>query len=156
LTIDFDRPAPPASPEAIAGVEARLGVALPGDYKAFLEQQNGGKPRQNLLEGGDDIGGAAVRYFYSAGSNDDEYVDDLESAASLYRGPEHQLDPSFLPIGEDDFGNLTCLKVGGEDYGAVYIWDHEEADKDEAYTRVTDSFNEFFKRLRAKEELDLS
>jgi hypothetical protein len=126
VTIGFDRSAPPASPEAIRGVESRLGVALPDDYKAFLRQQNGGKPEQNFLEGGDDIGGAAVRYFYSAGSNEDEYVDDLESIASLYRGPEHQLNLGFLPIGEDDFGNLTCLKVGGEDYGAVYIWDHEE------------------------------
>lgn len=125
MTIGFDRPAPPASPEAIRGVESRLGVALPDDCKAF-RQQNGRKPEQNFLEGGDDIGVSAVRYFYSAGSNEDEYVDDHESIASLYRGPEHQLNLGFLPIGEDDFGNLTCLKVGGEDYGAVYIWDHEE------------------------------
>jgi cell wall assembly regulator SMI1 len=150
MTIAFDEPVPPASPDAIRQAESRLGVTLPDDYKAFLREQNGGEPEMNFLEGGDDIGGAHVRYFLSAGPNEVEDVDDLESTASAYWGPEHQLDPGVLPIGEDAFGNLICLKVSGEDYGAVYIWDHEKGGA-EAYTRATGSFNEFFERLRAKE-----
>ena len=159
MTIAFDEPAPPASPDAIRQAESRLGVTLPDDYKAFLRQQNGGKPELNFLEGGDDIGGAHVRYFLSAGPNEIEGVRDFEFVAWRF-SPEgdadHVLDPRVLPIGEDAFGNLICLVVSGEDYGAVYIWDHEEADDDEAYTLVTDSFREFFERLRPEEELDLS
>ena len=152
MTIRFDEAGPPAPPEVIRDTESRLGVTLPDDYRTFLERQNGGEPEPNFLESGEGIGGAHVRYFLSAGPNEIEGVDDLESTASLYWGPEHQLDPSVLPIGEDAFGNLICLAVSGEDYGAVFIWDHEDG----ASTRASDSFSEFFERLRPEAELDLS
>ena len=153
MTIAFDEPAPPASPDAIRQAESRLGVTLPDDYKSFLQQQNGGEPEGNFLEGGDDIGGAHVRYFLSAGPNGIEGLEDLESVRWEYSpdgNADYVLDPSVLPIAQDAFGNLICLKVSGEDYGAVYIWDHEKVGA-EAYTRVTGSFNEFFERLRVKE-----
>ena len=152
MAVGWDRPGPPADEAAIARVERELGFDLPADYREFLERQNGGKPELNFYDRQ-----VTVRYFYSAGPTDDEYVDDLETAARNYWPPSRPgdpIDPSFLPIGENVFGNVICLKVRGEDYGAVYFWDHELAVSVGPYTRVTDSFSEFFESLRPIEELE--
>jgi hypothetical protein len=125
MAVGWDRPAPPAEEAAIARVERELGIELPADYREFLGSQNGGKPEPNSYNQR-----VTVRYFYCAGPTDDEYVDDLETAARRYwpeGRPDDPIDPSFLPIGEEDAGNVICLKVRGEDYGAAYSWDHELA-----------------------------
>ena len=148
MAVAFDEPAPPASAEAIEHVERRLDVVLPEDYKRFLRRQNGGYLEPNAHEQG---GGVSVRYLYGAGPTGDEHLDDLESVARLY-SPEGEADdelaPGFLPIGEDDGGNLICLKVAGEDYGAVYFWEHEVLPEGDAYARIADSFEAFFDGLR--------
>jgi len=153
MAVGFDEAFPPAKAGAIEGVEARLGVRLPEDYRSFLERQNGGEPEPNFFDRR-----VGVRYLYSAGPNDDEHIDDLDSIAELF-SPEGEADdvlrPGFLVIGSDDTGNRLCLKVSGEDYGAVYFWDHELADSPEGYTRLTDTFTEFFEALRPEEELDV-
>jgi hypothetical protein len=124
MAVGWDRPAPPADEAAIARVERELGFELPADYREFLRRQNGGKPEPNSYNRR-----VGVRYLYSAGPNDDEYVDDLEEAAMrswadpMTDPPEDPMDRSLLPIGEEDLGNVICLKVGSEDYGAVYFWD---------------------------------
>jgi len=159
MAVGWDRPAPPAEETAITRVEHELGIELPAEYREFLGRQNGGEPEPNFLEGGEDIGGAHVRYFLSAGPSGIEGLEDLESVRWEYSrdgDADYVLDTSVLPIGQDAFGNLICLKVSGEDYGAVYIWDHEEADDAEAYARATGSFNAFFEALRPEDELDVS
>ncbi|MDP8942618.1 MAG: SMI1/KNR4 family protein [Actinomycetota bacterium] len=148
MAVAFDEPAPPASPQAIEQVERSLDIVLPEDYRRFLRQQNGGYLEPNAHEQGR---GVRVRYLYSADPTGDEHLDDLESVAWLY-SPEgeadDELDPGFLPIGEDDGGNLICLKVSGDDYGAVYFWEHEVLPESDAYTRIADSFEAFFAGLR--------
>jgi len=155
MAVGFERALPPAPPGAIETVEARLEITLPDDYKEFLRRHNGGYVESNFFPAGGGCG--HVRYLYSAGPNDDEYVDDLEGAARRYWPPSRPgdpIDPSFLPIGEEDLGNVICLKVGGEDYGAVYFWDHELAVSVGPYTHLADSFSEYFEGLRPIEELE--
>jgi cell wall assembly regulator SMI1 len=152
MAVGFRKALTSAPPGAIESVEARLEITLPDDYKEFLGRHNGGYLEPNFYNRR-----VTVRYFYSAGPNDDEHVDDLETAARNYWPPNRPgdpIDPSFLPIGENVFGNVICLKVRGEDYGAVYFWDHELAVSVGPYTRVTDSFSEFFEGLRPMEELE--
>jgi len=154
LAVGFERALPPAPPGTIEMVEARLETKLPNAYKEFLRRQNGGYLEPNFFS--EAVG---VDYLFSAGPNDDEYIDDLESIAELFSSEgeaDDVLRPGFLVIGEDGTGNRLCLKVSGEDYGAVYFWDHEVADSPEAYTRLTQSFSEFFEALRPEEELDLN
>ena len=161
MALGWDRPAPPAQEAAIARVERELGIELPADYREFLGRQNGGEPEQNFYPPGEGFGRA--RYLYSAGPTDLEDIDDLVAEARrswadpMTDPPEDPMDRSLLPIGEDAFANLICLKVsGGEDYGAVYFRDSDVPESPEAYTRLTDSFTEFFDALRPEEELDLS
>jgi hypothetical protein len=140
--------APPASDAALEELQARVGAELPGDYKDFLRHHNGGYLQPNSYADGDV--GASVRQLYSAGSTPVEQLDNVAEVADMY-SPEGDADdelrPGFLPVGEDDGGNLILLVVGGEDRGAVYFWEHEIQPSDEAYTRLAGSFVEFLDRL---------
>lgn len=49
MAVEFREPQPPATSEAVEGVEAGLGAVLPADYKAFLRQHNGGYLEGNFL-----------------------------------------------------------------------------------------------------------
>jgi SMI1-KNR4 cell-wall len=148
MAVGFERAFRRASPEQIESVEAELGVELPGDYRRFLERPGGGYLEANFLPPEAD---ASVRYLYSAGPNDDDDIFDLVSAAAFYR----EIGRDYLPIGEDDGGNLVCLKVAGQDRGSVWFWTHDAFANTDPFTRLADSFEEFFERLRPIAELDL-
>jgi SMI1 / KNR4 family (SUKH-1) len=149
--VPFEQAAPPASDAAIEELEARVGAELPSDYKDFLGRQNGGYLQPNSYE--DDGVGASVRQLYSAGTTPVEQLDDVAEVADMY-SPEGEADdelrPGFLPIGEDDGGNLILLVVDGEDRDAVYFWEHEIQPSEKAYTRLADSFSELLDGLESR------
>jgi hypothetical protein len=155
LPVGFTEAMPPASGE-LAELEARLGVTLPDDYRNFLQEQNGGYLDENFLP---PEANASVRYLYSAGPNDHEHIDDLESAFHSFYLPdvdlEYRLRTGMLPIGEDEGGNRICLRVSGEDRGSVWFWAHDAALGEDPFERLADGFGEFFEALRPIEELDL-
>ncbi len=146
MPVGFTRALPPADAEAVKRTEAALGVEIPREYVAFLGEQNGGYLDENVLAPGDDV---SVEYLYSAGPNDDPYVSSLEEQARLY-SPETdpRIRTGFLPIGENGLGDIICLRVAGEDCGAVYLWAHDAAENDDAYERVADSWTDFWDALR--------
>ena len=148
MAVGFERAFQGASPEQIESVEAELDVQLPDDYRRFLARTSGGYLEANFLP---PEANASVRYLYSAGPNDDEHIFDLVSAAAFYT----QIDRDYLPIGEDEGDNLICLKVHGKDRGAAYLWAHDAFANTDPFERLTDSFEEFFERLRPIDELDL-
>jgi hypothetical protein len=156
MAVGFTQELPPASEDALAEFEARLGVSLPNGYRAFLRERNGGYLEDNFLPPDAD---ASARYLYSAGPNQHEHIGDLESALhSLYLPDvdvDYRLRTGMLPIGEDDGGNQVCLKVAGEDRGSVWFWTHDAFANIDPFERVADSFEEFFERLRPIDELDL-
>jgi cell wall assembly regulator SMI1 len=155
MAVGFEQAFPGASPEQIESVEAELGVELPADYRRFLQQHNGGDLEDNFLPPDAD---ASARYLYSAGPNDDDEIYDLATAAGFYAPDspsDPEIDPDYLPIGEDDGGNVICLKVRGEDRGAVYFWAHDAFAGTDPFTRLADGFAEFFERLRPIDELEL-
>jgi cell wall assembly regulator SMI1 len=147
MPVPFEVAAPPASEEALRQVEQHLGIELPDDHRGFLAEHNGGYLEPNAHP---NPVGASVRLLYSAGPADVEELDDLESMAELY-SPEGEADdellPGFLPIGEDDGGNLILLDVKGDSPGSVHFWEHEMTPPEEAYTRLNDNFSEFWEAL---------
>jgi len=137
---------PPADSAQIEEVEDRLGVTLPGDYKDLLMRNNGGYLQGNTLTPGSDY---SIRQLFSAGVVDDPDVEDLESQATFYH--EHADFPipaDLLPIGEDEGGNVICLKTSEDDNGAIYFWTHDAPADDDGLTRIADSFSQFFERLQ--------
>jgi len=80
-------------------------------------------------------------------ANDDEYS--LASYIEVYSG---RMPDNILPIGSDDFGNVVCLSVMGEDIGKVYFWNHdwEVVERTADYSNMTlmaNSFSEFIEGL---------
>jgi hypothetical protein len=112
------------SAEALAAAEERLtalGHQIPPSYKAFLAEQDGGKPvrgmfafRQNDREQRD-----SVRLFYGiAESPNGDLVTETETMAG-------RLPSGVLPIAGDSLGNLVVIDGRDGNDGPVLFWDHE-------------------------------
>jgi hypothetical protein len=148
MAVGFTAELPPASEEALVELEVRLGVELPDDYRRFLARTGGGELDGNFLPPEAD---ASARYLYSPAPNDDDDIYDLLSAARFYA----EIGRAYLPIGEDDGGNVVCLKVAGQDRGSVWFWTHDAFANTDPFKRLADSFDDFFDRLRPIDELEL-
>jgi hypothetical protein len=150
--VRFTASRPPAAPEAIAELEASLGVELPEDYKSLLKERNGGWLEPNSFPS--ELG-ASLRCLFSAGPNDDEDLDDLLQAFHElylpYIDVEYRLRTGMLPIGEDEGGNRVCVRVAGEDYGSVWFWQHDALLDEDPFTRLSDGFGDFFEALQPRE-----
>lgn len=145
MTPTFEEAAPSAGAEALAEVEERLGVELPIDYRAFLDEHNGGYLNPNH---GDD--GVTVRQLYSAGPTRVDMLKDLETVVGWYSDAAEEEGPpgGLLPVGADDFGNHVCVKVRGDDLGGIYFWDHEVVGDADSVRRLAGGFREFFDALQ--------
>jgi hypothetical protein len=155
----------PASAKLIAAFEKRIGAKLPADYKKFLKEHNGGRPRPNgfQFDGGEEWGVECffpLREFDPAEVRDvgfDDLVnwpvqcawDDLQTdLQGLYADCDldnqgYQLD-RLLPIGTDGYSNYFCLVLAGDETGSLVFFDHETA----CVTPLADSFQEFVTGLR--------
>ncbi|MDT4329063.1 SMI1/KNR4 family protein [Methylomonas sp. MED-D] len=136
----------PLSESDIERIEERIGIKLPSELKMFLLKSNGGKPKPDTVcfegEYFD-----SVAFFY--GEEFRSYVSDLILSTENYRDliPGH-----YLPFGESPGGNVYCLSLKDEDYGAVYYWDHEMANYDgepweENMTKLSNALSEFIDGL---------
>jgi hypothetical protein len=118
--IELKEPRPPAPSEAVAEAEERLaalGRPLPASYRAFLAEQDGGRP---------------VRNTFTFEQNDREQSSRVAAFLGVLPAPDGDLagtaerlgdlPPGMLAFAGDEFGNYICLD--GE--GRVRFWDHEE------------------------------
>lgn len=105
----------------ISRVEKQLGVVLPDDYRKFLLQHNGGRPKLKVFPIYGDLADdqALLEHFYCI-SDGDEY--DLARNEISLRG---RLPKDMLAIGEDPGGNYICISLSNKDFGRIYYWDHE-------------------------------
>lgn len=154
MAVDFVHSFVPASEATIRRIEADLGTALPEDYRHFLRSRNGGYLEENFLPPEADL---SVRYLFSAGPNDDEDIFDLESASEFY-SPDSPADPEipsdYLPIGENSFDDVLCIKIRGDDTGGVYLWSHDALAGTDPLERVADRFEDLLTALRPGSDLD--
>lgn len=125
----------------VSRFEAKLGAALPHDYRRFLLATNGGRPAPNSVPHPDGNVGLIQR-FYSLGVANTPTLRTYDLELALIEGV-----PLPDEIAGDDFGNLYCLAPAS---GAVYFWDrnHEGGEDPNAPTmrpalRIADSFDEF-------------
>ena len=158
--MQFDRVNPygATSPEAIAEFEARRGVLLPAEYKAFLLKSNGGRPTPDVFEVPGWHGRSnELDFFY--GIHEAEKVDRLDWACDVY---DERIPGDLIPIANDANGNAICIGWKGKRAGKIYFWDHEdELDGHGGFRQdyrnvflVADSLQEFLDGLMTSEELD--
>jgi len=114
-----ERPAPTA--EQWARIEARVGAALPADYKAFLATQNGGIPLLPWVSVGDE--GFLIECLnYVDGAEADTY--DVEKAS---RRPSRHIGEEVVAIAPDGSGDQLILRRVGGDW-RVEWWRHDALD----------------------------
>jgi hypothetical protein len=137
------------SKDSIKAFEQKHACDLPDDYRRFLLASNGGFPSADCVafrEGGRRTA-SDVFCFFALG--------DERAGVSLewhYDAYSDRLPKNTVPIARDSCGNLWLLRVGGENAGSVYFWDHGSYDTfDEtdlgACPRVAAGFQEFFDNL---------
>ena len=146
------------SPEAIAEFEARRGVLLPAEYKAFLLKSNGGRPTPDVCEVPGWHGrGSELGSFY--GIHEGPKTKRLDLACDVY---DERIPGDLIPIADDANGNAICIGWKGKRAGKIYFWDHEdELDENGEFVQdyrnvflVADSLQEFLDGLTTSEELD--
>jgi hypothetical protein len=148
----------PVAEEELNAIETALGVALPGDYREFVQKFGtsafGALVQFQPIEG--EVG--PLSHFYgskSAGSNS------LMRNVEKYQG---RMPETMIPIADDGGGNQICLGIDGEDQGKVYYWDHHNEWDEEDYLEehgkpmppevkfqnvhlIAESFEDFIQRL---------
>ncbi len=122
--IELKEPRPPAPSEALADTErglADLGRPLPPSYRAFLAEQDGGRPVKNTFkfEQHDRWQSSRVAAFFGVLAAPDG---DLTGVA----GRVGDVPEGLLAIAGDEVGNLICLDGREGRDGPVLFWDHEE------------------------------
>ncbi len=108
----------------LQNVEEKIGYQLPTKYKLFLLKHNGGRPVLNgVRHEGQHFD--YVGHFYAICG--ETYHDDL-----LRQIKEHKdmIPEGYLPIGESPGGDVFCISLKKSTLGALFHWDHEEANYD--------------------------
>lgn len=112
----MDEQGPPLSDEAITRAEWKLKTQFPAEYRAFLKRYNGGRPTPDGFPYGTDD--SVLQIFYAIDDSPDNLFKQVEEIREY-----SQIPPEYLPVANDDFGNLICLMVKGPNKGRVYFWD---------------------------------
>ncbi len=129
----------------IVEFEKDNGVTLPNDYKEFLKEYNGGEPVNKILPKPN----TTIQYVYG--------MVEEPSWASLFKAIDtfqNRIPSWYVPIANDDGGNLIIMNLYEESRGVIAFWDHEnecEGDADQYFenlTLVANSFTEFVNSLQ--------
>lgn len=117
-------PGPPISEDDVQGLERRVGISLPREYRDFLSKNNGGCPlpavyhiRWKTNPEGD------VERFYGIAT--DESDDDLEKMIKEWADV---MPKGHIPIGRACTGDQIVLCVKGLHRDSIYYWDLYDVD----------------------------
>lgn len=127
---------PSISEEDLRSLEGVLAVALPADYRTFIREHNGARPKPNAIDlpgGRQVVMERLLRVEAGAKGN-------LASASEALR---KQGELSLVPFGSDPFGNLFCFKYSGKTAKAVVFWNHENRSTE----KICETFSELLCHL---------
>lgn len=115
----IDNPGPRITEPELASLEASVGLRLPGSYRQFLLDKNGGTPGSVCV----DVPGfqeTDVQVLFGIRR-------DIESSCIDWNIDtlKERLDPRLLPIACDSGGNVFCLSLRPADEGSVIYCDLE-------------------------------
>lgn len=131
------------SEDKVSQFEFNHSLKLPGSYRRFLLNYNGGRVRSGLFNftnrSGDREMGEISFLFGIVNDN----ILSLQENIATYA---ERLPSDVIPIGRDSGGNLICLGVRGSEFGKVYYWLHYEEDEVADYHNLY-VISEDFKQL---------
>jgi hypothetical protein len=112
---------PTLTEDTLKAVEKKYAFQLPGDYRRFLLENNGGFPSPNCVtftEVGRKTASDVFCYFA---------IGDKRPWASMEWHLDtfaRRLPKNTIPIARDSCGNLWLIAGGNENAGSVFFWDH--------------------------------
>lgn len=148
----------PLDPSRLDEVELALGVRLPDDFRAFMLQHNGGRPKPSGFDitwqagqaPADDWRTSSLALLYPVSVSSEENLLRMNQVTFAGRLPAHT-----VAIGSDAGGNVLLLSTDGPRKGKLLFWckDHEaEAGTVPGFANVgfvADSFQDLIdRRLR--------
>jgi hypothetical protein len=140
-------PNEPFDPTDVTEIERAIGVPLPAQFLAFVEETNGGGYVDDLL--------AECEVPTPFGASNIVEIGDLKGVIRLL---ESDVTPrNMICVGHGHFGMTTCISIAGIDHGYIYaldtemryFWTKETLSK---YPNLDPSINEFF-RMRDNDKL---
>lgn len=110
--------------QSIAEFEERQGVKIPADYRLFLLQNNGGRPRQTDFilsknSKADQVEWGSITRFLGI---DVQPTNSLDYVLRIF---QNRLPHDLFPIARDPGGNLICMSNSKSKGRKIYFWDHE-------------------------------
>ena len=140
------------SNEIIDVFEKELNLRLPSDYKMFMLKNNGGMPEDDVVFDYYDVVSestkrAVIQEFYILYPEENYEIDNIKNICKGF-WEDGFLSNSMFSIGSDPAGNIICISLSDDDYGAVYLCNHEYEEINTGYmmaSKVADSFDKFLK-----------
>lgn len=136
--------------DEVKELESLIGCQLPNEYKQFMLQYNGGRPKLSGFRfslNQNDWSVAMVAWFLAF------YDGEYENITDFYHTFRVRIPSMMLAIARDPGGSLILLGLEGENKGKVFFWlqelegdDGEEPSYDNV-AFVANSFNEFLNSL---------
>ena len=133
---------------AISAFESEIGAKLPGAYRRFLSEYNGGTPSPKRFATLDAKVESMVAFFFPLSEcTEDNLLDEFRGLTSA-----RQIPSNLISIAVDPAENRILLSVSGDDAGKVYYWSWDEEPRNPTrsykYMRlVSNSFGEFVSKL---------
>jgi hypothetical protein len=157
----------PVTAGEIAALRDQLLVTLPPEFEWFATRfgltrlVNMARMRYLPYASAHSSGGETyLSVFYGGERDDSPFWRSLVGNRRQYLG---RIPDMLTPIGRDSFGNQICIGIGGQEYGKIFFWEHEneiefddsrEEDgtipRDILFARVSlvaDSFVDFLRQL---------
>ncbi len=138
---------PALSPSDIDGLEKRMKIRLPKEYRAWLLKYNGGQPVPGNFSLGLGGNSEGVAWFFAIHEGE---FNNFELEYKFWKIMTKRVPGDLVPVATDGSGNLICLSFGSADEGKVYFWDHERETDPPSYANcqvVAESFNDFVNML---------
>lgn len=121
------------------------GYKLDENYLEFLREYNGGDAQEGVFyyNEDDDDDGVMIDYFF--GFCKDYYKDIIKA----YEFMLDELPRGMLTIAYTVGGDYVCISTNEEDFGYIYLWDHEgSTDEYDTLILLTKDFTKLISELR--------
>ena len=97
-----------------------------------------------------DLGIGHVSKFFGSETHQDHLTLTLRWNIESYRDMFLQ---DFIPIAGDSSGDIICMSLVGENFGAIYYWYHEAEEDDKTLYLIAESLRDFLLKLKVNPDL---
>lgn len=109
----------PTTLKAIHLFEEKIGCKFPDDYKNFLLENNGGRPKPDGVPVSKHLEKVLpIMVFHGIEVNIESDCIEWDMDAMKDRIPD-----KLLPIAHSDNNDIYCLDLSDKNYGKIYFWD---------------------------------